>query len=261
VSKRLLATSDDFGMCQAVNEGIVLAMTQGWCRSTNYLAPAPWFREAVDLARRHRLEVGVHLCLTCDWDRLTWGPLTGNPRLRTAEGSLPALHAGLEALGATDEDFYDELKAQIALVRRLHGEPTHVETHMIGGRWTGGVVDRVLKVVVALARQEGLAYTYERGADGALRHFRAERCQSGWSREELLRRLDAWTEDGDYHLFGHAAVASGELAGICSPGHPSREWAADLRIKDLALYLDESLPAAMAQRGFELAAGPKALGL
>lgn len=258
--KRLLSTSDDFGMCHAVNEGVVLAMTRGWCRSGNYLAPAPWFREAVELGRRHRLELGVHLCLTCDWDRLTWGPLTANPRLRTPEGSLPALHTGLEALGATDEDLYDELKAQVALVRRLHGEPTHVETHMIGGHWRGGIVDRVLRVVLALAAQEGLPYTYERGPDGSLRHFRDEDCQSGLGRGELLARLDAWQEPGTYHLFGHAAVASAELASLCGPSHPSRPWAADYRIKDLELYLDPSLPEALAERGFELVDLRGALG-
>src|SRR6185503_316075 len=115
--KKLLLTTDDFGMCHAINEGIAQALTQGLATSTNFLAPAPWFRDAVELAKQHKLPVGVHLDLTSDWDRLKWGHLTANPRLMTEDGSLPAWHTGLETLGATDEDMYDELKAQVALVR------------------------------------------------------------------------------------------------------------------------------------------------
>ena len=95
MQKQLLITSDDMGMCHAVNTGIVRAMTEGFVASSNFLAPAPWFHEAVDLALEHKLEMGVHLCLTCDWDRLKWGPITANPRLCVEDGRLPALHSAI----------------------------------------------------------------------------------------------------------------------------------------------------------------------
>src|ERR1035437_9114065 len=102
--KLLLTTTDDLGMCHAVNQGIVQALTQGWARSSNFIAPAPWFGEAVVLAKEAKLELGVHLCLASDWDRLKWGPLTANPRLQLVDGAFPDSHKGLEALLATDDD-------------------------------------------------------------------------------------------------------------------------------------------------------------
>lgn len=259
--KRLLCTTDDLGMCHAVNEGVELALSKGWARAGNFLAPAPWFRDAVGRVKGRGWDVGVHLCLTCDWDRLGWGPLTANPRLKTPLGTLPARHEGLLELGATDADLYDELKAQISLVKKTYGEPSHLDSHMLGGQWRGGIHDRVQAVIGRLSLEFGLSYTYARDpGNGRLLHFRDEDCHSGWDRGALLAKLDAWTAPGAYHLFGHAAVDSAELGALCSVGHPSRRWARDVRVSDLTLYLDPSLPGEFERRGFRLAGVAEVLG-
>ena len=41
--KRLLLTTDDFGMCHAVNAGTLRAMRSGVAASSNFLVPCPWF--------------------------------------------------------------------------------------------------------------------------------------------------------------------------------------------------------------------------
>jgi predicted glycoside hydrolase/deacetylase ChbG (UPF0249 family) len=251
--KRILLTTDDFGMSHAVNSGIQRSLTQGFAKSTNFLAPTPWFREAVDMAKEHSLEVGVHLCLTCDWDRLKWGPLSPNPRLREADGSFPALHTGLEALGATDADMYEELKAQIQLVASSYGRPSHLDTHMAGGMYRGGIYDRLQRVITALAREFKLPYTYERRPDSnELVHFKAEACQSPLSRDEVFGILQGWDEPGTYHLFGHAAEDQPELWSMCSASHPARPWAGEWRVKDLAFYLDPRNLERIRDLGFEL---------
>ena len=128
--KRLLVTSDDFGMCHAVNRGIARAMTEGIVRSTNLMAPCPWFLEAVELCKTHSLPAGVHLCITSEWHCLKWGPLTSAPSLRTTDGYFPSNqedHAGR----ATDQDIRVEFEAQIARVRSFGIEPTHLDTHML----------------------------------------------------------------------------------------------------------------------------------
>lgn len=253
MQKQLLLTSDDFGMCHSVNLGITQAMTEGICKSTNFLAPTPWFNEAVSLAKEHKLDVGVHLCLTCDWDRLKWAPLTSNPRLRTEDGSLPSLHTGLEALGATDDDLYDELKAQVLLVKKAYGAPSHLDSHMAGGQWSGGIYDRVQKVIARLASEFKLTYTYARDPETkVLRHFRAEDCSSAADWEHAFTILGGWTAPGRYHLFGHAAVDSDELDAICSPEHPSRIWARTVRVQDLKFYLDKTSRTRIEELGFEL---------
>lgn len=251
-AKRLFCTTDDLGMCHAVNDGIFQALQQGWAQASNFIAPAPWFREAAARGRGAGLDLGVHLCLFSDWDQLSWGPLTANPRLKTAEGSLPSRPEGLLECGATDADIYDELKVQILLVQRLYGAPSHFDSHIVSGRRLGGIHDRIQSVIEALSREFKLPYTYARRPDDTLLHFKAEACMSGWDRATLLKELDAWTEPGDYHLFGHAAVDSAELDAMCSPQHPARRWARDWRVSDLALYLDKDLPGELLKRGFQL---------
>lgn len=252
-AKRLFTTTDDLGMAHAVNEGIFQALRQGWAQASNFIVPAPWFREAVKWGRGAGLDLGVHLCTTSDWDHLTWGPLTGNPRLMTEAGALPARHEGLLESGATDADLYDEMKAQILLVKKLYGEPSHLDCHMAGGQWRGGIYDRLQAVIERLSGEFKLPYTYARDRQsGQLRHFVAEDCQSGWTREQLLAKLDQWTEPGTYHLFGHAAVDSAELDAMCSAEHPSRVWARDVRVMDLKLYFDADLKAEFETRGFKL---------
>lgn len=251
--KNLLLTSDDFGMCHAVNEGITLAMTKGICASTNFLAPTPWFHEAVALAKEHKLEVGVHLCLGSDWDYLRWSPITDNPRLSDGEGRLPPRPEDLEAMGATDADIYDELKAQIKLVQKAYGQPTHLDSHMIGGEWKTPFLSRVQAVIQKLCGEFGLLSTYTRDqATGKLRHFVEEDCQSGWDLAGFEKRLAGWTAPGNYHLFGHAAIDSPELWAMCSPGHPSRVWAGEVRVKDMALYMAPGLRDRIEKLGFTL---------
>ena len=50
MARRLLVTTDDFGMCHAINAGTVRAMRDGIAASSNFLVPCPWFNEALGLA-------------------------------------------------------------------------------------------------------------------------------------------------------------------------------------------------------------------
>jgi chitin disaccharide deacetylase len=248
--KKLLITSDDFGMCHAVNVGIVRAITEGVCASTNFMVPAPWFLEAVTLAKEHRLAVGVHLCLVSEWPSLAWGPVTANPRLKNANGHLPTNCEGLLESQATDADIYDELRAQILRVRALYGAPTHLDSHTISGREDGGIRTRILAVIKTLAKEFGLAYTYERDA-GRLKHFTDEGANTKPDPEGQFAKLEQWTQPGRYHLIGHAAAASDELEAMCPPGHPLRAWGAELRTAELAFYIDPRTPRRIEQMGFE----------
>ena len=256
MKKRLLITSDDFGMCHAVNEGIARAMTEGVVRSSNFLVPCPWFPEALELARRHELPCGVHLCLTCDWDRLKWRPLTRAPSLCDASGYLLPSYAELEQ-SARDEEMLAELSAQVDTVLRLGFQPTHADSHMFGTFSAGPFAERVRAITEQVCRQFGLGYTYAVDA-GKPRHFTSELVQSGLSLPELWRELESLGE-GTHHLIGHAAVPSPELEAMCSPAHPSRVWAAAYRTVDFGWYTSPATAQRLAKLGFELIGVTEAL--
>jgi chitin disaccharide deacetylase len=251
MSKRLLVTSDDFGMCHAVNAGIVRAMRQGIVRATNFLVPCPWFSEALSLAQEFALPVGVHLCLTCDWDRLKWGPITRAASLCDGEGHLFQRFEPLLAQ-ASDADMRSELLAQVARVRALGFQPTHVDSHMIGSDSDDAGALRVHAIIAEVAEQTGLAYTYARDARRKLRLFDAEVELSGRNVENVWRELEALPDGGTYHLIGHAAEPSAELEALCSPEHPSRLWAAAYRTADIAFFTSPATRARLGALGFEL---------
>ena len=251
MSKRLLVTSDDFGMCHAVNAGITRAMLHGVVRATNFLVPCPWFSEALALAREHALPVGVHLCLTCDWDRLKWGPITREPSLCDAQGHLFQSFEPLLAQ-ASDTQLLDELLAQVERVRSLGFRPTHLDSHMLGSAMDDAGALRVKAVILEVARQTGLKYSYETDEHGALRYFDAEVGLSGRDPQEVWRELEALPPRGTYHLIGHAAEPSAELDALCSPEHPSRSWAAAYRTTDIAFFTSSSVKARLNALGFEL---------
>jgi len=251
MAKYLLVTSDDFGMCHAVNAGITRAMSQGIVHSTNFLVPCPWFAEAFALAKDLRLKVGVHLCLTCDWDRLKWGPLTRASSLTDERGHFwPSFEA--LAKTANDEEMLVELEAQIERLRGLGYEPTHLDSHMLVAEDNGPFTSRVKAVIRALCDEYGLIYTYDYAEDSGLVHFTDHFCCSPVPEAETWQKLESWSGPGAYHLIGHAASASPELDALCSPGHPSRSWAAEYRLKDCQFFTNPATRARIEALGFEL---------
>ena len=248
--KRLLVTADDFGMCHAVNAGTVRAMQKGCVGSSNFLVPCPWFSEALSLAREHALPIGVHLCVTCEWDRLRWGPVTRAPGLCDEHGFL---HPRFEPLlaRASDAEILAEYLAQVERVRSLGFEPTHLDTHMLPSTDQGAGALRLKALVAEVAQRSGLRYLYETDSSGRLRYFDQELEISGESWASVWSRLEA-LGPGTYHLIGHAAEPSPELEALCSADHPARIWAAPIRVSDLAFFTAGGTRQRLHDLGFEL---------
>src|SRR5215831_4760041 len=118
MAKQLLVTADDFGMCHSVNAGILRAISQGIVRSTNFMVPCPWFGHALHVAKQNRVLSGVHLTITCDWDRYRWGPITRADSLRDAQGYFLPSHDAV-AKQAKESEIYEEMLAQIERVKSM----------------------------------------------------------------------------------------------------------------------------------------------
>ena len=250
MQKRLLVTADDFGMCHAVNAGIARSMREGIVASSNFMVPCPWFSEALSLAKRLALPIGVHLTITCDWDHLRWGPLTRSPGLMDEQGYFHPSYAPLLER-ARDDEILAEYLAQVARVRSSGFEPTHLDTHMLPAADQGAAALRIKAIVAEVSRRTGLRYLYETDAGGKLRYFDSELEISGESWQTLWPRLQA-VGPGTHHMIGHAAEPSPELEALCSPEHPSRLWAAPVRTMDLAFFTSPSTRTRLHDLGFTL---------
>lgn len=256
--KYLLITSDDFGMCHAINIGIVRAMSEGAVTSTTFMAPCPWFAEAAWLARKHHLKAGVHLCLTCEWDLFRWGPLTPAPSLRAPDGGFPQGFPAL-AESARDEEILREFDAQIARVRAAGLEPTHIDVHMLSADDDRPGVDRFQEHVRATCLKHGLVWIRDRRPGTGLVHLTDQIGSSGLTEAEVWQALKGWSTPGLYHIIAHVAEDMPELAAMCSEGHPARHWASDYRLADLRLLASPATRGLLEKAGFTLVDAPTLL--
>src|ERR1035438_3250516 len=97
----LIINADDAGLTHSENLATLDAMRRGLVGSSTLMAPCPWFPEiAAAAAADPKLDFGVHLVVTSEWDTMRWGPVLGRtavPSMVDAQGyligSVRALHA------------------------------------------------------------------------------------------------------------------------------------------------------------------------
>ncbi len=137
---RLLIQGDDMGAAHGMNTATLRAYKEGILRSTNVIVPGPWFPEAVELLKQNPgLDVGVHLCLTSEWERLKWRPLTAAPSLVDADGYFFPMvwppkgfppHTSLKEADPKIEEVERELRRQIEVARRHIPRISYLSSHM-----------------------------------------------------------------------------------------------------------------------------------
>jgi hopanoid biosynthesis associated protein HpnK len=127
---RLIVNADDFGMTEAVNQGVLEAHDRGIVTSASLMATGGAFEHAVALAKtRPKLAVGVHLTLT------EQRPLTGSAAasLVGADGRFPphlVQFAGRHMRGKVVlAQVRAELDAQIRKVRDAGIAVSHLDGH------------------------------------------------------------------------------------------------------------------------------------
>lgn len=157
-ARLLIVNADDFGMCHAINAGILRAFQEGIVSSTSLMMPCPWAPHAAQLLRDHpALPFAVHLTVVRDFDGYRWGPLASKesvPSLLDETGffyrndRMPELLARAE-LSEVETEFRAQIDA--ALAAQLH--PTHLDWHCL---CDGGRAD-IFDLTLRLAREYCLA--------------------------------------------------------------------------------------------------------
>ena len=171
-ARLLIVNADDFGMCHAINAGILRAFQEGIVSSTSLMMPCPWAPHAAQLLRDHpALPCAVHLTIVRDFDGYRWGPLASRgsvPSLIDETGffyrndRIPELLAQA-ALSEVETEFRAQIDA--ALAAGLH--PTHLDWHCL---CDGGRAD-IFDLTLRLAQEYGLALRiHERPLAARCRH-------------------------------------------------------------------------------------------
>ena len=220
---RLLVRADDMGVAQSVNEGCIQACRSGIARSVEVIVPGPWFLDAVRLLMENPdIDVGVHLTLTSEWERVKWRPLTHAPSLVDADGyfrpmtkqrpDFPPDTGFLDAKPKLDE-VERELRAQIELAKRHLGDRvSHASAHMMAAVATPelkALTDRLVKEYGLRTEPAGLKFAGTFGTNT----FTSDQ------REKALVNLLEKLQPGDWLLVEHPAYDTPESLGMGHKGY------------------------------------------
>jgi len=137
---KLIIRGDDIGSSHAANVGCIESYQNGIMTSVEIMPPCPWFFEAVKMLNENpKLDVGIHLTLTSEWDFIKWRPLTECPELTNKDGDFfpmvwknenyPPNSSIMESNWTIDE-IEKELRAQIELSLKYLPQTSHISTHM-----------------------------------------------------------------------------------------------------------------------------------
>jgi predicted glycoside hydrolase/deacetylase ChbG (UPF0249 family) len=220
---RLVVRGDDMGVAQAVNEACIRSYKEGIVRSVEVIVPGPRFLEAVRwLKENPGLDVGIHLTLTSEWERVKWRPLTRGPSLVDPDGYFRPMtrqrpdfppDTGFVEADPKPEEVEREQRAQIEMARRhLGGRVSHVSSHMLASCATPAL--RAL--TERLAKEYGL-----RMDDAGLKFagmFGNNR-STGDQREEALISLLERLQPGQWLLLEHPGSDTPEMRRIGNKGY------------------------------------------
>ncbi|WP_307761412.1 ChbG/HpnK family deacetylase [uncultured Phascolarctobacterium sp.] len=130
--KKLIVNADDFGLHQAINDGIIKGHKDGFITSTSLMCGADAFDDAVSQAKQYpNLGVGIHLTLVGGGK-----PLVPARQLRTLvdeSGRLPADYTVFAkrwyASKIKKKEVIEELQAQMERGLNCGLTITHIDSH------------------------------------------------------------------------------------------------------------------------------------
>ena len=252
---RLLVRADDMGVAQAVNEACIESYRRGIARSVEVIVPGPWFLDAVRLLKQNPdLDVGVHLCLTSEWERVKWRPITRAPSLVDRDGyffpmtsqrpDVPPDTGFLTSKPKLDE-VEAELRAQIdtALRHLGPGRVSHVSAHM--GAATATPPLRALTAKLAaeykLLLEDGGRARSAGGIGGP--------SSTAEQREQMMVDLVNRLSPGQWVLVEHPGLDTPEMRAL---GHKGYENVAGHRAGVTRAFTSDRVKQAIEARGVRL---------
>jgi len=152
MTRRLIITADDYGMCGSVNDAIEECLGAGTVRATCAMVNMPLFNATADLRQKFpSCSVGIH------WTLTQGRPLLPSPQLPTLCSPDGEFHSVLEfrrrwMRGRIDGDeIRNELKAQCRHFSQVAGTPDFWNTHQ-----NSHVLPRLFALFVRVGQELGI---------------------------------------------------------------------------------------------------------
>ena len=136
---RLIVRGDDMGFSHSGNVALIKCSLEGIQTSIEVIVPSPWFPEAVKMLQQNpKIDVGIHIALTSEWDNVKYRPVSNCPSLTNADGYFyPFIYRNsnypgqaLQENNPKLEDIEKEIRAQIELALKKLPRISHISSHM-----------------------------------------------------------------------------------------------------------------------------------
>ncbi len=206
---KIVTRGDDAGSCVAANRGVEEAARFGAMRNASVMACGPAFDDAVERLRRiPGLCIGLHLTLASEWDKITWGPLSGSPLLKDHRGVFPQSPKDLPRTPGAIAAMLAEAQAQLDRMRAADLAPEYLDEHMAPTSWA---VPELREPLVAWAKSQGLMTVYHipgLPGEGSLQN----RLNKNLNGEFVYVNHPAVDDDGEMRRMGNADYSGEQIA-------------------------------------------------
>jgi len=249
---RLLVRADDMGVAEGVNEACIRSVKEGIARSVEVIVPGPWFLDAVRrLQENPEIDVGIHLCLTSEWERVKWRPMTGPSSISDKDGyffpttrqrkDFP-LGTALFDANPKPEDLERELRIQIETLKRYIPRISHASSHM--GAAVGTPEARA--ITEKLCKEFGLRL--EAKGTKPVRNWSGSQ-KSPEEKEAALAAAIEKLEPGSWLIVEHPGVDTEEMRAM---GHKGYENVAADRVGVTKAFTSDKVKQAIKDKGVKL---------
>ncbi len=132
-AKLLIVHADDLGLSHSTNSAVMEAFQKGGITSGSIMVPCPWFPEIAEFAKNNpKLDIGIHLTLTSEWDRYFFGGISSSdaiPNLLNKNGYFyPSVEEFAKHANAIEVE--KEIRLQIEKALAFGIKPSHLDNHM-----------------------------------------------------------------------------------------------------------------------------------
>lgn len=240
------------GSCHTANEACLRCYQKGILRSVEVMVPAPWYPEAARMLRETpRLDVGVHLTLTSEWEGCKWGPVTHAHSLCDRRGHFLPMTSqrddfphgtGFLESGYRLEEVEAELRAQIEIALEDIPQVSHLSCHMM----TAVASPDLREITEKLSREYRLPLEHEDVQFAG--HLGGQEVSPERKEAALLDIIERLTP-GTWLVVDHPGLDTSEMRAL---GHIGYEHVAEERSAVTYAFTSPKVARRVAERGIRL---------